>query len=87
MPVAPARSPRRVAARDVRHADGSRGLLPAVDLVFASALAPCRCAACSAPIAARAEFVIASRSSDTNAAFDVAYCALACRARFVGGAR
>lgn len=82
-----ARSPRRVAARDVRHADGARSLLPAVDLVFASAVTACRCAACSAPIAARAEHVIASRSSDTNGVFDVAYCTLACRARFVGGAR
>jgi hypothetical protein len=37
-----ARSPRRVAARDVRHADGSRSLLPAVDLVRASAVVACR---------------------------------------------
>ncbi len=82
-----ARTPRRVAARDVRHADGSRSLLPAVDIVFASAVVACRCAACSAPIAARAEYLIASRVVDTTAAFDVAYCTADCRSRFVGGAR
>lgn len=89
MPAAPtARSPRRVPARDVHHADGARTLLlPAVDLVAASAVVACRCAACSASIAARAEYVIASRVADTEAVFDVAYCTLACRARFLGGAR
>lgn len=88
MPAAPtARSPRRLPARDVRHADGARTLLPAVDLVAASAVVACRCAACSASIAARAEYVIASRVADTEAVFDVAYCTLACRARFLGGAR
>jgi len=83
-----ARSPRRVAARDVRHADGSRSLLPAVDLVRASAVVACRCAACSAPIAARAELADrTARVVDTTATFDVAYCTADCRSRFVGGAR
>ena len=86
MPAVPARS-HRIPARDVRHADGFRSLLPAVDLVAASAVAACRCPACWAPIAARAEYVIASRVSDTASVFDVAYCSLDCRARFVGGSK
>jgi hypothetical protein len=77
---------RRVPSRTVRTSDGATAHLPAVDLVFASALYARRCGGCSAPTAARGEYVISSRTTDTVGDFDVTYCSLACRARFVGGA-
>ena len=77
---------RRVPARTVANRDGSTSHLPAVDVVAVSAVTPCWCAACSTKIAARAEYVIASRVVDTAGVHAVPYCSLACRTRFVGGA-